>query len=73
MYLEDGVIVFEATSVEHPCPESETIDYDNSLGRSAVVRSLWSLLLATFDGNYNGICNNGKLLIDVGKTLPFFV
>ena len=48
MYLEDGVTVFEATSVEYHGPESETIDYDNSLGRSAVVRSHWCLLLATF-------------------------
>ena len=30
IYLEGGVIVYEATSVEYPCPESETSDSDNT-------------------------------------------
>ena len=67
MYLEDGVIVFEATSVEYLCPESETIDYDNSLVLSAVVRSLWCLLLATFNGIYNGICNSLIAFVIMGN------
>ena len=30
IYLEGGVIVYEATSVEYPCPESDTSGSDNT-------------------------------------------
>ena len=67
MYLEDGVIVFEATSLEYPCSESETIDYDNSLGRSAVGGSLWCLLPAMFNGINNGIFNSLIAFVIMGN------
>ena len=30
-YLEDGVTVLEATSVEYPCSETETFDNDKTV------------------------------------------
>ena len=60
--MEEGVILYGATSVEHPCTESAILQL-------RLRCCCWVCFLCLLVANLNCVYNNGKMLNNVGKAL----